>query len=110
MTDRKHPWLYEQDGDLNPTWILVVIYAVVGLVLAAVAVLVGAAAAQVAGLAFIGAALVALLISALPRDKAKILAKSRLPGQVARGIAEAGARPFGGSTHDFDPDDYDPRS
>lgn len=103
---RKHPWLYEQDGDLNPTWILVALYSLVGLILAVIAVWRGSPAAQVAGLAFVGAALMALLISALPRDKAKILAKSRVPGQVAKGVAETASRPFGGSAWGFDADEF----
>lgn len=100
---RSNPWLFEQDGDLNPTWILVVLFAVVGLALAVVAVFLGGDTAKVASLSFIGAALMALLISALPRDRAKILAKSQLPAQVAKGIAEA-ARPYGGSSADVDAD------
>ena len=103
---RHHPWLYEQDGDLNPTWVLVVLYSVIGLAVAVFAAAAGGDIAKTAALSFIGAALMALLISALPRDKAKILAKSRLPGQVAHGIAETAAREFGGSTQGFDADDY----
>lgn len=102
MSDRKHPWLYEQDGDLNPTWILVVIYSLVGIVAAVSAALSDSAAAKVAALSFLGAMIVALLISALPKDKAKILAKSRAPGSIAKAIASA--RPYGDSTEDYDVD------
>ena len=106
---RDNPWLYEQDGDLNPTWILVIIFAAVGVVLSVAAVFRGGDAAKVAALSFVGAALMALLISALPRDKAKILAKSRLPGDVARGISESAGRPFGGYSGDYDADDVELR-
>lgn len=103
MSNRKHPWLYERDGDLNPTWILVVAYSVMGLVAAVGAVVSGSPIAMVAALSFLGAMIVALLISALPRDKAKILAQSRAMGDVARGIAHS--RPYGDSTEAFDVDD-----
>lgn len=106
---RENPWLYERDGDLNPTWILVVLYAALGVIVSIAAVLSRSPYAFIATLSFLGAMIVALLISALPRDRAKILANSRAVGDTARGIARA--RPYGDSTEDFDVDEYlpDPR-
>lgn len=86
---RENPWLFERDGDLNPTWPLVVVYCVVGLVACVAAIVNGDKIAIVAALSFLGSMIVALLISALPRDKAKILAQSKAPGQVAQGIASS---------------------
>lgn len=94
---RDRPWLYEQDGDLNPTWLLVALYAVIGLGMAIAAVVLGGDAAKVAALSFVASSLMAFLISALPRDKAKILAKAKVVGDVAKGISDAaaGVREFG---------------
>lgn len=100
---RTNPWLYERDGDFNPTWILVILYALIGATGAVIALVSGSPTAQIAALSFLGATIIALLISALPRDKAKILAQSRAPGAVAQGIAH----PFGGSA-EYDPDTYLP--
>lgn len=105
MSSRKNPWFYERDGDLNPTWILVVLYTSIGAIVAVGAVVTGNPYAIIASLSFLGATIIALLISALPRDKAKILANSKAMGEVAKGIASA--RPFGASTVEFDVDELE---
>ena len=84
-------WLYERDGDLNPTWPLVVLYSLIGAGGVIAAFLTADPRAIIAAFGFLGAMITALLISALPRDKAKILAKSRAPGDVAKGITAAAA-------------------
>lgn len=101
---RQNPWFYEQDGDFNPTWPLVITYSVVGLILVVIGMVRGGEGTRIAAFSFLGAALMAFLISALPRDKAKILAKSHLPAEVAKGIAEAaaGARTFGARSAYFE--------
>jgi hypothetical protein len=100
---RENPWLYERDGDLNPTWPLVVLYCLVGLVVCLAAVFTRDKWAIIGALSFLGSVTCALLISALPRDKAKILAQSRLPGEVAKGIGSVGPRgEYGVSTSWFD--------
>lgn len=98
---RENPWLYERDGDLNPTWPLVVLYCLFGLVGSVLAFISGNAGAQIAALSFLGSMIVALLISALPRDKAKILAQSRAPGEVATGIAGRTDWGYGVRTYDL---------
>lgn len=101
----KHPWLYERDGDLNPTWLFVAVYLALGVAAVIMAMITRNPIAIGAALAFLGAIIMALLISALPRDKAKILANSRAPGEVARGITGGGDRTFGTSTQWFERDE-----
>lgn len=98
---RVNPWLFERDGDLNPTWPLVVLFCLIGLLAVVAALVSGQQWAIVAALSYLGSITVALLISALPRDKAKILARSRAPGEIAKAIASAG-REYGTSTAWFD--------
>ena len=104
---RSNPWLYERDGDLNPTWIMVVVLDIVGIVVCIGALISRNPYAMVAALAFLGAIIVAHLISALPRDKAKILANARSVGDTARGIAGGGYRPYGPDTRDLDAEDIE---
>lgn len=83
LDDRKWPWLYERDGDLNPTWIFVTVYLLLGVVVVAAAVIFRSATAIIASLSYLATVTVALLISALPRDKAKILARANLAATSA---------------------------
>jgi hypothetical protein len=100
---RWNPWLYERDGDLNPTWPLVVAFCVAGLVAVFGAILSRDKWAILGAMSFLGTVIMALLISALPRDKAKILANSQLPANVAKGLNSAGPRgEFGVPTSWFD--------
>lgn len=87
---RQNPIFFERDGDLNPTWLFVIIYLIIGAVGSVVAMFTGHPQALLASLGFVASMTVTLLISALPRDRAKILANSKAPGDIARGVAAAG--------------------
>lgn len=101
-------WLHERDGDLNPTWVFVAIYLGVGLIVCFAAIALKSPAAVIAALSFLGTVIVALLISALPLAKSKVLARAHL-GEVAGGIAGAAgtSRDFGVRTEDLDGPDLD---
>lgn len=93
--DRNNFWLFESDGDFNPTWLLVIVFAL-GLLFMAltagyISIRVNSPWPAIAGLSAMIAALLALLISALPRDKAKILAKADVVAKAAAAVASAGA-------------------
>lgn len=83
--------LFERDGSFNPTWLFVGAYNLVGVVAGGMAfwlawrlehaLLAGAA------LSFVSLNIVVHLISALPQNKAKILAESRVLEAAMRGGA-----------------------
>lgn len=75
-------WLRERDGDLNPTWIFVSIYLVVGVIACLAAVRTGNPIAIGGALSFLATIIIALLMSALPIAKSKVLARARL-GETA---------------------------
>jgi hypothetical protein len=96
--------LYERDGDLNPTWIFVTCFIALGLVLCIAAIASRNALALIAAMSFCAMMIVALLMSALPINKAKILSRAKL-GDIGRGVTGR-AREYGGSTEEYDPDDF----
>lgn len=108
---RLNPLLFEKDGSLNPTWIFAGLYLLVGLVLVGIAGWVSIELRTplpvLAALAFTALVIAMLLIGALPLNKAKVLAESRV---VAEGFRTLGsAAHFGGSTEPHDdgqPFDY----
>lgn len=87
LHERNNPLLFEKDGAFNPTWIFVGLYLVAGLVVCIGALLTEKAAAIVGALTFLGGTIASLLICAVPRDRAKILANAKMPGEVASAIA-----------------------
>lgn len=84
--------VYERDGDLNLAWLLVLLMGLAGIIGFIWVIMIANASlpVQIAGWTFLGSAFVSVLIAAIPIAKAKILANSRLPGEVAKSIAEAG--------------------
>lgn len=95
----KHPWLYEKDGSLNPTWILVVITYATGIVATVAAIVLSLTIKDSTPLkfafGFIALTLLALLGSALPRDRAKILLESKVLAAGIRGVGGAGGALLG---------------
>lgn len=83
---------FTQDGDLDLTWLFVLIMGLVGVTgfLWVVVISPASLAIQVVAWAFLGAAFTSVLIAAIPVTKAKILAKSTLPTDLAKTIASAG--------------------
>lgn len=80
--------LYEKDGDLNLTWLFVLILGLIGaagflhVVFAAAPVV-----EKIAAWSFLGGAFSLVVLAAIPIAKAKILANSRVPGEMAKSIA-----------------------
>lgn len=104
---RLNPLLFEKDGDLNPTWIFAGLYLLVGLGLIGVgvylAILTTSPLPFVASVAFCALAIAMLLIGALPLNKAKVLAESRVVAEGFHALGEA--THFGGSTEPYDAGD-----
>lgn len=82
---------YERDGDLNPTWILVGAFTVLGIIAAVagiyVAVVERSALLMGGVLAFIFSETLMFTLGALPVAKAKIVAQSRVLEAAAKGIS-----------------------
>jgi hypothetical protein len=86
--------VYERDGDLNLSWLLLLLYSLTGIasVIWTVIIKPASVAIQIASLSFMGSAFIALLIASIPYAKAKLLAKSNVPSDVAKAISSAGLR------------------
>lgn len=96
MSDLQRPFLrallFEKDGDLNLSYIYMGIYSLIGIIVVLWTIIINPASVivQVSALSFLGAAFMGLLITGVPIAKAKILARSSLPSDIAKGIASAG--------------------
>ena len=109
---RQNPWLYEMDGALNPTWILVVITFLLGVGASIAAIIIAVVTKDATALkfafGFIALTLIALLGSALPRDRAKILLQSKVLSQGLGGITQSvgqwgiNTEPYDDAIHDTD--------
>jgi hypothetical protein len=81
---------FTKEGDMDLTWLFVLLMGLAG-VFGFVWQLVHAASptlAIIAGWSFMGAAFASVLIAAIPISKAKILANSKLPGEIAKSISD----------------------
>lgn len=76
-------WLHERDGDLNPTWLMVCGNWFLGMLVCGGALATKDPAAIIAALSYLATTQLALLISALPLAKSKVLARARLGEAVA---------------------------
>lgn len=82
--------LFEKDGDFNPTWLFVGLYVGLGAYGCIRAMESGKQAAMIAVLSFLATTIVALLVSALPISKAKVLANSTAVGEAGKAVASVG--------------------
>lgn len=81
--------LFEKDGDLNLTWLFVFLMGLVGS-FGFVHIVIfnhGQLLEKIAAWSFLGGSLSAMLIASLPLNKAKILARATLPGEIAKSIS-----------------------
>ena len=91
--------LYERDGDLNLTWLFVLLMGTVGCIGFIWNLFIGAPVlVQIASWSFLGGAFSLVVLAAIPISKAKILANSRVPGDMARSIASVAEHDPGVST------------
>lgn len=80
--------VYEKDGDLNLTWLFVLLMGLVGCVGFLHAVFTAATVIEkVAAWSFLGGSFSLVVLAAIPIAKAKILANSKVPGEMAKSIA-----------------------
>jgi hypothetical protein len=89
--------LYETDGDLNLTWLFVLIMGLVGSIGFVWAVIVAPflgipvnTMVQIASWSFLAGAFASVLIAAIPLAKAKVLARATLPGDLAKAVSSVG--------------------
>lgn len=86
--------LYETDGDLNLTWLFVLLMGLMGsagflwsIVLAPIFGYTVNTLVQIASWSFLAGAFASVLIAAIPVSKAKILARATLPAELAKSVA-----------------------
>jgi hypothetical protein len=84
----KEAILFEKDGSLNLSQLILCILTVMGVVgfLTVVVIHPANLAVQLAAFGFLVSTFLATLIASIPIDKAKILAESKLPSDAARAI------------------------
>jgi hypothetical protein len=92
-----HSLVFETDGDLNLTWLFVLLMGAVGtigflweIVLAPVFGFSVGPLEKIAAWSFLAGAFASVLIAAIPIAKAKVLAKATLPGELAKSVASVG--------------------
>lgn len=105
--ERGHPIWYRlfftKDDDMDLTQLyfgVAVVFALVAIGLAGS----GRWTLSTAAWAFFGSVFATLAIAGTPQWVAKLIANSKVPGEVARGIAES--RPYGGTTYEYDVREY----
>jgi hypothetical protein len=80
---------YERDGDLNISQVLCAVFGIAGVAAFLFQIFHESnTLAIIAGWSFLGAAFMGLLIATIPISKAKILAQSKVPGEVAKAIGD----------------------
>lgn len=82
----------KDDDELDLGWVLLLL-AFIPAISIWVAAAFGVAKVTVAAWSFMGSLLASLLIAGIPIARARILANSKLPGEVAQGIATASTEP-----------------
>jgi hypothetical protein len=92
-----HSLVFETDGDLNLTWLFVLLMGGVGTVGFLWEIVVGpilgfapSTIEKIAAWSFLAGAFASVLIAAIPIAKAKVLAKATLPGELAKSVASVG--------------------
>lgn len=104
---RENPLFFRKDGGLDfgpAVWAASALVGLVIFVLTAFRI----TSVTVAAWAFLGAFISIAAIAGAAAERAMWISQSRTPGEIAAGIAEAGAREFGEATHEFDVDDLMP--
>jgi hypothetical protein len=84
-----HRLFYTGDGDLDLSWILVVVFAIVGLT-GFLAEAFSSHQVSTAAWSWLGGSFLSIVIAAVPIAKARLLANSKSLGDLARSIASAG--------------------
>lgn len=89
--------LYETDGDLNLTWLFVLLMGLMGsagffwsIILAPIFGFTVNTLVQIASWSFLAGAFASVLIAAIPVSKAKILARATLPAELAKAVSNVG--------------------
>lgn len=96
-----HRLFFTGHGELDLTWFLVLLFgfmAAFGFIVEGLA----GATISTAAWSFLGGAFVSALISAIPINKARILANAKSPGAISNAIASAGGNVF--TDNERDPD------
>jgi hypothetical protein len=84
--------VFTKEGELDLSWCFVFLMGLGGLIVFIWVSIISPAPVpvQIAAWTYIGGAFASVLIAAIPINKAKILAKSTVPGEVSKSIASAG--------------------
>lgn len=92
--------LFEKDGDLNLTWMFVLLMGMIGAIGFMYTLVTPTMTLfdRLAAWSFLGGSFMGVLISAIPLAKAKVLAKSTLPSDFAKSIASVAPKSVDQST------------
>lgn len=97
----RHALFYTKDGALDLGWLILVLCCLVGLTVFVASAVGAIKGPSVAGWAWFGSFTAMAFIAGAARDRAVLIAQSRVPGEVAQGVGASG-REFGVNTEPFD--------
>lgn len=102
--------VYERDGSLNLSWVILLIYTILSVVAVGFAMFSRHPLAFIAVLSFLAVTINLFALGAFSQNKATIVAQARNIGEAGRAVAGIGGKAlFGPTTQEFDdiPFDYE---
>lgn len=113
MATRRRFWrslVYERDGSLNLSWVILLIYTLLSVVAVGFALMSRNPLAIGFALSFLAVTINLFALGAFSQNKAKIVANARNIGEAGRAVASIGGRDlFGPGTQEFDDTPFDYR-
>jgi hypothetical protein len=94
IEERKHPLLYTKAGDLDFGWVILIACCVVGLSVFVLDAFGAIRGPSIAGWSWFGAFTSMAFISGVAISRARLIAKSDVPGDVAKGVASSAPTKF----------------
>lgn len=111
MATRRRFWkslVYERDGSLNLSWVILLIYTLLSVVAVGFALMSRNPLAIGFALSFLAVTINLFALGAFSQNKAKIVANARNIGEAGRAVAGVGGRElFGPGTQEFDDTPFD---
>ena len=94
IKNRKHPLLFTKDGDLDFGWLILVACVVVGLTVFTLKSFGAIQGPDIAAWSWFGSFTTMSFIAGAAISRARLIAKSDAPGDVAKGIAQSTPEKF----------------
>lgn len=93
---------FTKEGSLDLGWLILLTCCIVGLTVFVASSVGAIKGPSVAGWAWFGSFTAMAFIAGAARDRAVLIAQSRVPGEVAQGIAQSGSHEYGPNTESLE--------